>query len=415
MSSQQQPPDAEGADANAILEPAATRVRDPRSGRSAWMARLIEGGRVEGDTLRFTLKTTRAHSAEDREKLKGGLLRQIEAVGWKGQVVIQMSVVDDAPPAAPRPLPGVAPEHRAHDHSHSHAHGQAHDHGHDHAQGAPAAGGKKKDPVAGMSGPGMGPHGGPIVKQPLNGVKHIIAVASGKGGVGKSTVATNLAVALARRGLRIGLMDADIYGPSLPLMMGVSGKPFANDDKKIVPLLAHGVKCMSIGFLVDEREPVIWRGPMVMGVVRQFLQEVDWNPLDLLIIDLPPGTGDAQLTMIQAVDLAGALIVTTPQQVAVIDAMRGVEMFRKLNVPVLGVVENMSFLPLPDGSVLRPFGRGGGQQTADTFEVPLLAMMPLDEEVREGGDLGKPVALRDDTHSRPWADVGALVAEALGL
>ncbi len=415
MSSQQQPPTAEGADANAILEPAATRVRDPRSGRSAWMARLIEGGRVEGDTLRFTLKTTRAHTAEDREKLKGGLLRQIEAVGWKGQVVIQMSVVDDAPPAAAaRPLPGVAPEHRAHDHSHDH--GQAHDHGHDHGHGAaPAAGAKKKDPVAGMSGPGMGPHGGPIVKQPLNGVKHIIAVASGKGGVGKSTVATNLAVALARRGLQIGLMDADIYGPSLPLMMGVSGKPFANDDKKIVPLQAHGVKCMSIGFLVDEREPVIWRGPLVMGVVRQFLQEVDWNPLDVLIIDLPPGTGDAQLTMIQAVDLAGALIVTTPQQVAVIDAMRGVEMFRKLNVPVLGVVENMSFLPRPDGSGLRPFGRGGGQQTADTLEVPLLAMMPLDEEVREGGDLGKPVALRDDVHGRPWADVGSLVAEALGL
>ena len=416
------PPTGDGpVDANAILEPAATRVRDPRSGRSAWMARLIEGGVIEGETLRFTLKTTRAHSAEDREKLKAGLLRNIEAVGWRGPVVVQMSVADDAAPAGPaRTLPGVAPEHRADAppaqaaHGHDH-HGHDHSHGHAHNHAPAAARAPKKDPVAGMSGPGMGPHGGPIVKQPLKGVRHIIAVASGKGGVGKSTVATNLAVGLARRGHRIGLMDADIYGPSLPLMMGVSGKPFANDDKKIVPLQAHGVKCMSIGFLVDEREPVIWRGPMVMGVVRQFLQEVDWDPLDVLVIDLPPGTGDAQLTMIQAVDLAGALIVTTPQQVAVIDAMRGVEMFRKLNVPVLGVVENMSFLALPDGSVLRPFGRGGGQQTADTFEIPLLAMLPLDEEVREGGDLGKPAALRDDVHGRPWADIAAVVAEALGL
>lgn len=408
MSTDPQSPAAESEAANAILEPAATRVRDPRSGRSVWLAKLIEGARVDGDTLRFTLQTSREHSAEDRERIKSGLLRQIEAVGWRGPVIIAMQV------SGPPPNLSMAPEHKAPaaDHSHSHSHA----HGHDHGPAAPAENSAKKaDPVKGMSGPGVGPHGGPIAKLPLKGVRHIIAVASGKGGVGKSTVATNLAVALAAAGHKIGLMDADIYGPSLPTMMNVHGKPFSNDDKKIIPLQAHGVKCMSIGFLVDEREPVIWRGPMVMGVVRQFLQEVDWDPIDVLIIDLPPGTGDAQLTMIQAVDLAGAVIVTTPQQVAVIDAVRGVEMFRKLNVPVIGVVENMSFLPLPDGTVLRPFGRGGGQETADRYEVPLLAMLPLDEKVREAGDLGSPVALTDDAHGRPFRDIAALVAESLGL
>ena len=359
--------------AHAILEPAATRVRDPLSGRSIWLAGMVKDARLsdDEDQLVFTLQTTRQHSADDRAKIKATLLRNIERVGWKGEVICHMAVGGGSAPA-----PGPAPS----GHSHSHDHG-----------GTPAP--KKKDAVRGRSGPGMGPHGGPIEKKSLPGVQHIVAVASGKGGVGKSTVAVNLAAALASRGLRVGMMDADIYGPSLPTMLGVQGKPFADDDKKIIPLEAHGIKVMSIGFLVDTNEPVIWRGPMVMGVVRQFLQDVRWDPLDVLIIDLPPGTGDAQLTMIQAVDLSGSVIVTTPQDVAVLDAIRGVQMFRKLDVPVFGVVENMSYLDLPGGGRLTPFGEGGGARTAKQFEVPLLAQLPLDGQVREGGDSGTPIAL----------------------
>ncbi len=363
--------------ADAILEPAATRVRDPQTGRSVWMAGLISDATLTDDTLELTLRTTQAHSQADRERMDKGLRGQIGATGWKGKVVIHHAVGGGASAPAPAPAPASS------------------------------------TPVRGMSGPGMQPHGGPVQKKSLPGVGHIIAVASGKGGVGKSTVATNLAIALRREGLRVGMMDADIYGPSLPTMLGVSGKPFANDDKKIVPLASHGIKCMSIGFLVDEDEPIIWRGPMVMGVVRQFLQDVDWNPIDVLVIDLPPGTGDAQLTMIQAVDLSGAVIVTTPQKVAVLDAVRGVEMFRKLEVPVLGVVENMAWVDLPGGQRMTPFGEGGGQATADRFGVPLLAQVPLVPAIREGGDEGSPVALGDSPAAAPFRDLAAKVAAAL--
>ncbi len=368
-------------DANAIIEPAATRVRDPISGRSLWLAGLVRDARLDGDTLSLTLACTRQHTAPDRERMQSALERQIRSVGWSGELVINLSITGGSPPA---PAPAKAPK-------------------------------KPADPVKGMSGPGMGPHGGPITKKSLDGVRHIVAVASGKGGVGKSTVATNLAVALRGRGLAVGLMDADIYGPSLPTMMKVSGRPVANEDKRILPLQAYGVKCMSIGFLVDEGEPIIWRGPMVMGVVKQFLQDVDWKPLDVLIIDLPPGTGDAQLTMIQAVELSGSVIVTTPQDVAVLDAVRGVEMFRKLDVPVLGVVENMSWVELPGGERLTPFGEGGGRRTAERFEVPLLAQVPLDGRIRSGGDAGRPVALETGPVGAPFRDVAQRVAEHLGL
>jgi len=188
-------------------------------------------------------------------------------------------------------------------------------------------------------------------------------------------------------------MDADIYGPSLPLMMHVNGHPVANAEKKILPLPAHGVRCMSIGFLVDEKEPIIWRGPMVMGVLNQFFKDVDWRGTDYLIIDLPPGTGDAQLTLIQGVPVSGGVVVTTPQPVAVLDAVRGVEMFRKLEVPVLGIVENMSHFELPGGVKTWPFGKGGGEKMATEYGVPLLAQVPLKEKIREGGDQGRPAVL----------------------
>ncbi len=381
--------------ANAILEPAATRVRDPLTGRSLWLAGMIRDAEMTDDRIAFTLQTTRQHSQEQRDRLKDALVRNIERVGWKGEVVCNLSVSGGA--AAPP----------AHDHSHGHSH--SHNHG-------PAAKAKAAPaPVKGMEGGGMQPHGGPIQKQRLPGVKHILAVASGKGGVGKSTVAVNLAIALRRLGLDVGIMDADIYGPSIPMMLGVKGKPFANDDKKIIPLESYGVKLMSIGFLVDDKEPVIWRGPMVMGVVRQFLQDVYWNPLDVLVIDLPPGTGDAQLTLIQAVDLSGSVIVTTPQDVAVLDAVRGIEMFRKLDVPVFGIVENMSWFKLPDGSKVHPFGEGGGARTASQYDVPLLAQVPLDPDVREGGDSGRPIAYEDHDVADIFDELAASVATRLGL
>jgi ATP-binding protein involved in chromosome partitioning len=264
-----------------------------------------------------------------------------------------------------------------------------------------------------MTGGGTGPHGGQFVKKPIPGVKHIIAVASGKGGVGKSTVSTNLAIGLSRQGLSVGLMDADIYGPSLPTMMNINGRPIANDEKKIVPLEAYGIQCMSMGFLVPDKEAIIWRGPMVMGAVRQFLHEVAWKDLDVLVIDLPPGTGDAQLTMIQTVPLSGAVIVTTPQKVAVVDAERAISMFRKLDVPVLGLIENMAWMDLPDGTRTHPFGSGGGIRTAEAYETPLLAQVPFDSRICAGGDAGIPAASRGDGPGDAFIRVAEAVGKAL--
>lgn len=365
-----------------FLEPAATRVRDPITNRSAWLAGMVADPKFEGDTLHFALEFRREHSKDDRARMVEALRANLRGSGWQGPVECEVRVE------------GVR-------------------RGKGDAKLKTEAAPKKKDPVPGMSGPGMQAHGGPISKQPVAGVKHIIAVASGKGGVGKSTVASNLAVALARRGHLVGLMDADIYGPSLPTMMGVNGKPVADANRKILPLHAYGVKCISMGFLADQKQAIIWRGPMVMGVVRQFLHDVSWAPLDYLIVDLPPGTGDAQLTMIQAVPISGSVIVTTPQDVALLDAVRGVEMFRKLDVPVLGVVENMSWLELPDGSRMHPFGQGGGQKLADDYDVALLGQIALDSDIRAGGDSGDPVALGDSAAAKLFLSLADTVRSTL--
>ncbi|MBP1692925.1 MAG: hypothetical protein H6Q37_808 [Chloroflexi bacterium] len=223
-------------------------------------------------------------------------------------------------------------------------------------------------------------------------IRNAIAIASGKGGVGKSTVAVNIAVVLAKSGARVGLLDADIYGPNIPTMMGVDHLPPAKKDK-LVPAQAYGVKMMSIGFLVKPDQPLIWRGPMLHSAIRQFLTDVDWGELDYLIIDLPPGTGDAALSLAQSLPLSGGIIVTLPQQVSLDDARRSLEMFRQLEVDVFGVIENMSYLELPDGKRMDIFGTGGGEKLAHEAGVPFIGAIPMDPAVREGGDQGKPVVL----------------------
>ena len=232
----------------------------------------------------------------------------------------------------------------------------------------------------------------------LEGVKYKIAVASGKGGVGKSTVSTNLSLALRRLGFTVGLLDADIYGPSQQMMLGINGRPQIDNDEKIMPMENHGVKTMSLGLITDVDTPVIWRGPMVMKALDQFLTDVKWGNLDFMIIDLPPGTGDAQLTLTQKVPLTGAVIVTTPQDVALIDARKGLAMFRKVNVPVLGIVENMSyFMCRHCGGREEIFGHGGGKKTAEMLGVPFLGEVPIDPKVVVGGDTGQPIVVLDPT------------------
>lgn len=233
---------------------------------------------------------------------------------------------------------------------------------------------------------------------PIPGVRRILAVSSAKGGVGKSTVAVNLALALKARGLRVGLMDADVYGPSVPIMMGVDAKPHPV-GQKVAPIERYGIDLMSMGFFLDDKSPVIWRGPMVMGLIRQFLHDVEWGDQDYLVVDMPPGTGDAALTLAQQVPISGAVIVTTPQEVALQDVERGIAMFRQVHVPVLGVVENMSHFVCPDcGEREEIFGGGGGESLARQFGVRLLAQLPIVLAIREGGDAGRPVVVTDPNH-----------------
>ena len=243
----------------------------------------------------------------------------------------------------------------------------------------------------------------------------VIAVSSGKGGVGKSTVATNLAVALSRAGARVGLMDADIYGPNVPKMLGVSGQPFVVDER-IVPLEGHGVKVISIGFLVERDQPAIWRGPIIMKVITQFLRDVNWGQLDYLVVDMPPGTGDAQLSLVQATHVHGAVIVTTPQDVAAGDALRGAKMFERVSVPVLGVVENMSYFECPHcGKPTALFGSGGGEKLATELGVPLLAQIPMDTRIMQGGDIGQPIVVAEPSSNAAQllTRLGGRVREAL--
>ena len=252
---------------------------------------------------------------------------------------------------------------------------------------------------------------------PIPGVRHIIAVASGKGGVGKSTVACNLAVGLAKLGLMVGVLDADLFGPSMPKLFGIRAKPdLAPDGKKLLPLEAYGVRVMSIGFLVAEGDPVIWRGPMVMSALTQLLREVDWGELDVLVVDMPPGTGDTQLTMAQNVPLSGAVIVSTPQDLALIDARRGIAMFKRVEVPLIGVVENMSYFICPHcGGRTDVFSHAGAQREAERLGVPFLGEVPLDIAIRANSDDGRPVvaSLSDSAHAGAFLEIARRVAQTL--
>ncbi len=275
-------------------------------------------------------------------------------------------------------------------------------------------------------GPGVVPAAGPQAKPPappkpklaakpgVPGVGAIIAVASGKGGVGKSTTAVNLALGLLANGLRVGMLDADIYGPSLPKLLGITGRPEVVSGRILAPMQGFGLKVMSMGFLVDEETPMIWRGPMVISALTQMLREVEWGELDVLVVDMPPGTGDAQLTMAQQVPLAGAVIVSTPQDLALIDARKGLNMFRKVDVPLLGIVENMSYFVCPDcGARSDIFGHGGARSEAARLGVPFLGEVPLHIDIRKNSDAGKPVvsSTPDGPHAKIYRDIAVRVWE----
>jgi ATP-binding protein involved in chromosome partitioning len=333
--------DSPGTPTAEALREALRSIADPASGKDIVSAGLVEGIELRGNLVQVALLTDRAH-AEVMEPVR----RAVEALLSKQPGIANASAVltaHKAPaPAAPTAGPG-------------HGHGQ-------------------KPPLL------------------LPEVKAIVAVASGKGGVGKSTVAVNLAVSLARQGHRTGLLDADIYGPSLPRMLGLSRKPDVRGDR-MIPHSAWGISCMSIGFLVDEETPMIWRGPMVMGALEQMMGQVEWGPLDILVVDMPPGTGDAQLTMAQRVALTGAVIVSTPQDIALIDARRGVRMFERTRVPVLGLVENMSFFCCPAcGHRAEIFGHGGARTEAQRLGTEFLGEVPLLLDIRTASDAGTPIA-----------------------
>jgi ATP-binding protein involved in chromosome partitioning len=349
-------------------------VKDPQTQQDIVALGLVRDVSVEGDRVAFTLAftsqppQTRVTVHSMATKLVGQLpgVRDVQARMGGGA-------------AAPAP-------------AHGHAHGPPH------AQGQPQAGGRP------APSPDLIPE-----------VRHTIAVSSGKGGVGKSTVAVNLAASLRNGGGTVGIIDADVYGPDVPMMLGARGRP-GMFDNRIIPVEAHGIKMMSIGLLVQEREALVWRGPMIHSFIQQMLKDVSWGALDYLVFDMPPGTGDAQLSLSQVLPLSGVVMVTTPQDVALLDVRKALGMFQRLNVPILGVVENMSEFACPHcGQRTAIFGNAGGQRIADEYGVPLLARIPLEPETRVAGDEGTPIALRrpDSAQARAFADLARTVERRL--
>ncbi len=340
-------------------------VLDPNLGQDIVTLGLVDGLTVEGGHVSFNLQFTGEQPPLARAEIHSRARKAVQAL--PGVSEVKAGIASRAPA------------------------GQAAGHGHGHGPARPAA------------------------EELIPEVRHTIAVSSGKGGVGKSTVAVNLALALHGEGAEVGIVDVDVYGPNVPMMIGARGRP-AMVANRIVPVQAYGVKVMSIGFFVKEGDPVIWRGPMIHSAVQQFLKDVEWGPLDYLIFDMPPGTGDAQLSLSQTLPLSGAIMVTTPQEVSLLDVRKGLQMFRKMNVPVLGIVENMAGFACPHCGHHTPiFGEGGGEKLAREFDVPVLGSIPIDPETRIGGDTGEPivVARPSSPQAEAFRQVGAAVRERL--
>lgn len=356
---------------------ALSTVRDEDSGKDVVSAGIVQGLVVREGHVGFSLEVDPAKGAE-----KEPMRKACEEAAKRVPGVLSVTAVLTAHRGTPSPSAVKG-------HSHSHAHGAT--------QGSE----QPRTPQGAMQIPG---------------VKAIIAVASGKGGVGKSTVAVNLALALSKLGRRVGLLDADIYGPSIPRMMGLTGKPESKDGKKLLPKEKYGLKTMSIGYLVNEDTPMIWRGPMVQSALTQMMNDVEWGELDVLVVDMPPGTGDAQLTMAQRVPLAGAVVVSTPQEIALIDARKGFAMFEKTHVPVFGIVENMAYFVSPgSGEKSYIFGEGGARRMAEKLGCDFLGEVPLHMTIREKSDNGEPVVATapDSEESRPFIEIARRVGEHL--
>jgi ATP-binding protein involved in chromosome partitioning len=336
-------------------------VLDPNLGKDIVTLGLVDGLTVEGSHVSFNLQFTGEQPPLARAEIHSRARKAVQALPGVGEV---KAGIGSRAPA-----------------------GQAAAHGHGHGPARPAP------------------------EELIPEVKHTIAVSSGKGGVGKSTVAVNLALALHGEGAAVGIVDVDVYGPNVPMMIGARGRP-AMVANRIVPVQAYGVKVMSIGFFVKEGDPVIWRGPMIHSAVQQFLKDVEWGPLDYLVFDMPPGTGDAQLSLSQTLPLTGAIMVTTPQEVSLLDVRKGLQMFRKMNVPVLGIVENMAGFVCPHCQHATPiFGEGGGAKLAQEFDIPVLGSIPIDPETRVGGDTGEPIVVARP--SSPQADAFRRVGAAV--